>query len=100
MLIDFWEGDIFNNGNISETPVSSVEQNIMGKVRTDSVKRISNKILRNFPNRFTKDFDENKKILAQDVKIEVKSKRLRNRIVGYMTHLVKIREDDSIVVTE
>jgi small subunit ribosomal protein S17e len=77
-----------------------MELNVMGKVRTDSVKRISNKILRNFPDRFTKDFDENKKILSQDIKIDVKSKRLRNRIVGYVTHLVKIREDDSIVVTE
>ncbi len=60
----------------------------MGKVRTAPVKRTARKLLSMYPDRFTDDFEENKKIVSE--LIEVQSKKLRNQIAGYITHLVKI----------
>ncbi len=61
----------------------------MGKVRTTLVKRTARKLLEMYPDLFTRDFEHNKKIVSQ--LIEYKSKKLRNQIAGYITHLVKIR---------
>ncbi len=41
------------------------------------------------PTEFKKDFTENKKIVMQHA--EVRSKKIRNIIAGYMTRLVKSR---------
>ena len=60
----------------------------MGKVRTTIVKRTARKILELYPDRVSLDFEENKKLVS-DV-VEVSSKKLRNQIAGYLTHLVKI----------
>jgi len=60
----------------------------MGKVRPTVVKRTARKLLTKYPDIFTDSFEENKKIVDQ--LIEYQSKRVRNRIAGYITHLVKI----------
>ena len=60
----------------------------MGKVRTDAVKKISREMIKRYPDRFTTDFEENKKSLEPLLKIP--SIRLRNRIAGYITRLVAI----------
>jgi len=62
----------------------------MGKVRTSVVKRTARKILELYPDRVSLSFEENKK-LVQEV-VDVKSKKLRNQIAGYLTHLVKIKK--------
>jgi small subunit ribosomal protein S17e len=59
----------------------------MGKVKTTQIKRVSNKIIRINPGRFTKNFDENKKLLPEVA--DIKSKKLRNVIAGYLIRLVK-----------
>lgn len=41
-----------------------------------------------YKERFKESFEENKKIV--DELIEYKSKKLRNKIAGYITHLVKL----------
>ncbi len=61
----------------------------MGKVRTIIVKRTARKILEMFPDRVSLSFEENKKLVSEVV--NVPSKKLRNQIAGYLTHLVKIR---------
>lgn len=61
----------------------------MGKVRTSLVKRTARKLLEMYPDLFTRDFEHNKRVVSQ--LIEYKSKKLRNQIAGYITHLVKIR---------
>ncbi len=61
----------------------------MGKVRTIIVKRTARKILEMFPDRVSLSFEENKKLVSEVV--SVPSKKLRNQIAGYLTHLVKIR---------
>jgi len=60
----------------------------MGKVRTALVKRTARKLLEMYPNQFTDSFEENKKIVSQ--LIDVKSKKLRNQVAGYITHLIKV----------
>ncbi len=60
----------------------------MGKVRTTIVKRTARKILELYPDRVSSDFEENKKLVSEVV--DLSSKKLRNQIAGYLTHLVKI----------
>jgi small subunit ribosomal protein S17e len=62
----------------------------VGKVRTTPIKRISRELLEKYPDLFTKDFQKNKEILK--TLLRTQSKKLRNQIAGYITHLVKIRE--------
>ncbi len=61
----------------------------MGKVRTLVVKRVARKLLELYPNEVSADFEANKELVRKYV--YVKSKKLRNQIAGYLTHLVKIR---------
>ena len=63
---------------------------IMGKVRTVVVKNYANMLLEKFPDYFKKDFEHNKKVL--DEIAVIKSKKLKNQIAGYITHLLDIRE--------
>ncbi|MCD6089235.1 30S ribosomal protein S17e [Candidatus Bathyarchaeota archaeon] len=58
----------------------------MGNVRPERVKRIARELLRRYPDRFTADYEENKRVLVSLVNIS--SKKLRNTIAGYITGLV------------
>merc|ERR1719424_2532296 len=59
----------------------------MGRVRNKTVKRASKKVIERYYQRLTLDFDTNKKI-AEEVAM-IASKRLRNKISGFTTHLMK-----------
>ena len=58
----------------------------LGNVRPERVKRVARELLRLYPDRFTTNFEENKKIIMSLVRIP--SVKLRNRIVGYITSMV------------
>jgi len=60
----------------------------MGKVRTEMVKRISIELLDKYPKSFSLVFEENKQFL-KEINLDV-SKKLRNKIAGYVTRLVNI----------
>lgn len=60
----------------------------MGNVRPEKVKRIARELIRKYPDKFTSNFEENKKILSSMAFIP--STRLRNSIAGYITRLVSI----------
>lgn len=60
---------------------------VKGRVRTKLVKRASRHIIEKYYSKLTLDFDINKKIV-DEVAI-VPSKRVRNKIAGYTTHLMK-----------
>jgi small subunit ribosomal protein S17e len=49
----------------------------------DRIKRISTELLEKYPDRFSVDFEENKKVIKEIA--VVRSKILRNRIAGYIT---------------
>ncbi|RAL44859.1 unnamed protein product [Cuscuta campestris] len=59
----------------------------MGRVRTKTVKKSSRQVIERYYSRFTLDFHTNKKVL-EEVAI-IPSKRLRNKIAGFSTHLMK-----------
>lgn len=57
----------------------------MGKVRTEQVKRIARQLLDKYPNKFTADFENNKKFVTELTNIS--SIKLRNRVAGYTARL-------------
>ena len=74
-----------------------IERLDLGKVRTDTVKRASRELIRRFPERFTGEFESDKQAVNDLVITE--SKRLRNRIAGYVTRL-KVVEEERIAATQ
>ncbi len=56
----------------------------MGKVRILLVKRVAKKMIEKYPEKFSRDFDQNKKSL-EELKL---TRRLRNRIAGYISSLL------------
>ncbi|MGB9725970.1 MAG: 30S ribosomal protein S17e [Fervidicoccaceae archaeon] len=67
----------------------------MGKVRTAMVKRTARKLISMYPSLFTENFESNKEIVRKLV--DIPSKRVQNRIAGYITRLVKINKRKSAV---
>ena len=65
----------------------------MGRVRTEMVKKIARELLQANPQRFSTGYEENKK--AVNELVNAKTKRVRNRIAGYVTRL-KIIEDQRL----
>jgi len=56
-----------------------------GKVRTELEKKIARELVERFPDKFTTDFETNKKLVESLTNIS--SKKLRNRMAGYITQL-------------
>ena len=56
-----------------------------GKVRIELEKRLARELVERFPDKFTTDFENNKKLVESLTNIS--SKKLRNRIAGYITQL-------------
>jgi small subunit ribosomal protein S17e len=59
----------------------------MGRVRTKTVKKTSRQVIEKYYSRMTLDFHTNKKVL-EEVSIRP-SKRLRNKVAGFSTHLMR-----------
>ncbi|KAG6036777.1 40S ribosomal protein S17 [Claviceps sp. LM458 group G5] len=59
----------------------------MGRVRTKTVKKSAKVIIERYYPKLTLDFETNKRICDEIAVIA--SKRLRNKIAGYTTHLMK-----------
>ncbi len=57
-------------------------------MRPERVKRIARELIRRNPDKFSTDFESNKKTLDSITKVY--SVKLRNRIAGYITRLVAI----------
>lgn len=60
----------------------------LGKVRPERVKRVARELIKRHPDKFSADFESNKKNL--DSITRVSSTKLRNQIAGYITRLVVI----------
>ncbi len=58
----------------------------MGNVRSEKVKKTARELVKRHPDKFTADFEENKKVVASLARIP--SKKLKNTIAGYVTTLV------------
>ena len=59
----------------------------MGRIKTQLVKRMSNKTIESHKDELSKEFNANKKLVDQY--IEGPSKKIRNGIAVYITRLMK-----------
>ncbi len=55
----------------------------MGNVRTEQIKRTAKELLKRFPDKFTINFEENKKMVAKLT--QGATVKVRNQIAGYIT---------------
>ncbi len=63
----------------------------MGRIKTKLIKRVTHKLFRDHAQDFKATFDENKKAVEKFA--EFPSKKVRNVIAGYITRLMKTREE-------
>ncbi|MBC5793305.1 MAG: 30S ribosomal protein S17e [Nanohaloarchaea archaeon] len=63
----------------------------MGRVRPTYIKRLAKDLVEADPESFSEEFEENKEELND--KADFKSKKLRNRVAGYIVRVVQNRED-------
>lgn len=59
----------------------------MGRIKTISIKTLGNELIREHSDKFTNDFEKNKEILSK-IK-DVKSKKMKNVLAGYITKEMK-----------
>jgi small subunit ribosomal protein S17e len=57
----------------------------LGKIRPTYIKRIAEDLVRKFPDKFTNDFETNKKMVAELA--DVTTVKMRNRIAGYVVRV-------------
>ena len=69
----------------------------MGKVRTETVKRAARELIERFPSKFTNEYEANKS--AVNEVLIAPSKKLRNRIAGYVTRL-KVTEAQKVTMMQ
>ena len=60
----------------------------MGKVRPSSIKILARTLVIQYDEKFTTNFEENKETLEKIA--NMKSKRFRNRVAGYITTIKKV----------
>ena len=62
----------------------------MGRVRTVQVKSLTQELVEIYADKFNNDFENNKKVV--DEVAEMQSKKMRNKVAGYITHLVNLEK--------
>ncbi|MGQ9543876.1 MAG: 30S ribosomal protein S17e [Candidatus Bathyarchaeia archaeon] len=62
----------------------------MGKVRPYLIKKIAEDFMRLHQDKVTTDFEVNKQLVKQY--LDARTKRMRNRIAGYLTSLKRVEE--------
>ena len=67
----------------------------MGKVRIAAVKKVARELVERYPDKFSTNYEANKKVIGDLV--DAKTKRLRNRVLGYVTRLkiVEVRRAEA-----
>ena len=58
----------------------------MGKVKTEQIKNLGKELIKRFPEEFSRDFDENKRMV--DKLTEGTTTSVRNKVAGYITRTV------------
>jgi len=61
----------------------------LGSVRPGFIKNAARSLMQLYPDTFTDDFETNKRLVEQLTDIE--TKKVRNRVAGYLVRLVRIR---------
>jgi small subunit ribosomal protein S17e len=58
----------------------------LGKVKTEQVKRIAKELIARFPDKFSSNFEDNKRMVASLT--QGTTTKVRNQIAGYITSLL------------
>lgn len=77
---------------------NSMEEILMGNIRSQKIKRTAKELVAKYHQHLSTDFDENK-ILVNKL-TNVMSKRMRNRIAGYVTTIMVQIKDGKVQVIE
>ena len=59
----------------------------MGRIKQTYLKRVADRLMKEYADEFTADFEENKKKVQELSNVE--SKSIRNKIAGYITRVMK-----------
>jgi small subunit ribosomal protein S17e len=70
----------------------------MGKVYTSLVKRTARKLLELYPGEVSEDYARNKELVSKY--LDVRSKKLRNQVAGYLTRLVRLSKKSVAALEE
>ncbi|MDP2947386.1 MAG: 30S ribosomal protein S17e [Nanoarchaeota archaeon] len=62
----------------------------MGRIKSKLIKRTGKQLVEKMPDSFGKTFEENKRALGNTI---IDSKRIRNRVAGYITRLKKNKKN-------
>lgn len=65
----------------------------MGKVKTEQIKRVARELMERFPDKFSNDFDDNKRRV--EALTQGTTTKVRNQIAGYITHSLSLTESES-----
>lgn len=65
----------------------------MGKVKTEQIKRVARELMERFPDKFSNDFDDNKRRV--EALTQGTTTKVRNQIAGYITHFLSLTESES-----
>jgi small subunit ribosomal protein S17e len=60
------------------------------------IRKLASEILEKYPDKFTADYETNKKLLAELA--DIPSKKLKNRIAGYISQMKRV-EQRSVALT-
>jgi small subunit ribosomal protein S17e len=72
-----------NHGVEGSNPSRPIKGDTMGRVKSIAIKTLGDDLIREHSKKFSPDFESNKKAL-EDI-AEIKSKRVRNVLAGYIT---------------
>lgn len=64
----------------------------MGRIKIQLIKRVTKQLMKEHKGDFKEDFAENKRMVGKYT--SVSNKKLRNAVAGYVTKLMKRKEED------
>ena len=64
----------------------------MGRIKSTMIKKAAKQLLQG-ENKFTESFEQNKKVLSNDM---LPSKPIRNKVAGYIARLVKMSKEQKV----
>jgi small subunit ribosomal protein S17e len=62
----------------------------LGKVKTEQIKHLAKQLIERFPDQFSTNFDDNKRMV--DELTEGATTRVRNQVAGYITRTYTLKQ--------
>jgi small subunit ribosomal protein S17e len=65
----------------------------LGKGKTEQIKRIAKALIARFPDKFSSNFEDNKRVVS--ALTQGATTKVRNQIAGYITHVFSLAQADT-----